>query len=210
MVFLIHFANVLYLFSYLVKDILWLRALTVVAGLVLLAYYFLLPTPLWAAVAWNVVFLAINLRQIRILVLERRPVHLRPDEMRLYQLAFRRLSPREFVRLLAVGRWGSFEAGQHIVRRGEPLRELSILASGRVRVEVDGRTAAELRPGCFVGEMSFVSGKDPNADVVTSEPTRTVTWGKDALRTLLSADTQLRAAVQQVIGEDLVAKLRPA
>jgi hypothetical protein len=70
MVVLIHIANVLYVISYLVKKTLWLRLLTVVAGSVLIAYYALLPVPLWAAIGWNVVFLAVNLRQIQVLLLE--------------------------------------------------------------------------------------------------------------------------------------------
>jgi CRP-like cAMP-binding protein len=210
MVYLTHIANVLYLFSYLVRDILWLRVLTVVASMVLLAYFFFLPAPLWAAIAWNVLFLGINARQIRLLLLERRPIQLSPDELLLHELAFRRLTPREFTKLLAAGRWGGVGAGECIVKRGEPLHDLTVLVSGRVRVEVDGKTAAELRPGCFVGEMSFISGSQPNADVVTMEPTRTVSWRDEALNSLLSANPELRAAVQQVIGEDLVAKLRPA
>ena len=71
---LIHVANVLYLFSYLVKDILWLRVLAVVAGLVLMAFYVLQPTPLLAAIAWNVLFTIINVYQVYLLILERRPV----------------------------------------------------------------------------------------------------------------------------------------
>jgi hypothetical protein len=210
MVVLIHIANVLYLFSYLVKDILWLRVLTVIAGLVLVAYDLSLPNPLWAAVAWNAVFFGINAWQIRVLLIERRPVQLRPDELLLYKLAFRRLTLREFKKLLDLGRWGDIGAGERIVRRGEPLETLMVLASGRVRVELDGRTTAELRPGCFVGEMSFVTGNKPTADVVASEPTRTVSWAQEALKNLLASNTELRAAVQQVIGEDLIAKLQPA
>lgn len=48
MVVFIHIANVIYLCSYLVKNILWLRVLTVVAGSVLLGYYLWMPTPVWA------------------------------------------------------------------------------------------------------------------------------------------------------------------
>src|SRR5262245_51875725 len=70
---LINAANVLYLASYVVRDILWLRALTMVAGLALVFYYALLPAPLVVAIAWNAVFLAINAWQIRLLLLERRP-----------------------------------------------------------------------------------------------------------------------------------------
>jgi hypothetical protein len=210
MVVFIHIANAIYLCSYLVKDILWLRVLTVVAGLVLLGYYLWMPAPVWAAMAWNVIFSVINLWQIRLLLLERRPVRLRPDELLLYQLAFRRLTERDFAKLLAIGDWKEVPAGGRLVQRGEALNQLIVLASGRVRVEANGKTLAELRPGCLVGEMSFVTGQAPNADVFAIEPTRTVSWRDEVLRKLLDTNIQLRAGMQQVIGEDLVAKLRPS
>jgi CRP-like cAMP-binding protein len=96
------------------------------------------------------------------------------------------------------------------VHRGEALRQLLVLASGRARVEIDGKTTAELRAGCLVGEMSFLTGKAPNADVVAMEPTRAVSWKDEALKKLLDRSAELRAAVQQVIGEDLIAKLQPS
>jgi hypothetical protein len=209
MVVLIHVANLLYLGSYLVKDILWLRVLTVTAGMVLLVYYAMFPMPLWAAVVWNVLFALINLHQIRTLLLERRPVTLRPDELLLYQLAFRRLTEREFAKLLAIGEWREVGVGERIVHRGQALHQLIVLVSGRVRVEVDDKPMAELRPGCLVGAMSFVTGQMPNADVVAMEPTRTVSWQDEVLRKLLETNVELRAAVQQVIGDDLIAKLQP-
>lgn len=72
---LVHVANVLYLVSYLVKDVLWLHVLTVVAGLVSMPYFGLRADPLWAPVAWNVVFVAINTYQIHLLWRERRLNH---------------------------------------------------------------------------------------------------------------------------------------
>jgi hypothetical protein len=210
MIVFIHIANALYLCSYLVRDILWLRVLSVFGGLFLLGYYLWMPSPVWAAITWNVLFAAINLWQIRLLLLERRPVMLRPDELLLYQLAFRRLTEREFAKLLAIGHWKEVPAGERLVQRGEAFDQLIVLASGRVRVEAGGKLLAELRAGCFVGEMSFVTGQTPNADVVAVEPTRTMSWRDEGLRKLLARNDQLRAAMQQVIGEDLIAKLRPA
>src|SRR5262245_20764116 len=101
----IHVANVLYLLSYSVKDMLWLRCLTVVAALCLLPYYYVQPVPLTAAIAWNLLFIGINLMQIVILLRERRPVTLTVDQQRLYQLAFRSVTPREFLKLLELARW---------------------------------------------------------------------------------------------------------
>ena len=210
MTYLIHVANVLYLLSYLVKDILWLRLLTVIGGLTLLAYFVVQPTPLWTAVAWNTLFFFINVWQIRLLLLERRPVHLRPEEQTLYQLTFRRLTLREFAKVLALGKWEDVAAGTRIVERGEELGRVMVVASGRVRVEVDGASLRELPAGCFIGEMSFLTDKRPTADVVAVEATRVVSFPRETLRALLSQNVELRAAVQSAIGEDLIAKLRPA
>jgi CRP-like cAMP-binding protein len=210
MVVFIHIANVLYLYAYLVKDILWLRVLTVAAGLVLLGFYAWMPMPIWAGIIWNILFTMINVRQIQQLLVERRPARLRPEEARLYEIAFRRLTERGFAKLLAIGQWREFAAGDHLVQHGEAIHELVVLASGRVRVMLDGKVRFELRAGCFVGEMSFVSGKVLDADVVAMEPTRTLSWQDRELRSLLDKDAELRAALSEAIGEDLVAKLRTA
>ncbi len=207
MVVLIHVANVLYVFSYLVKDILWLRLLTVVAGSVLLAYYALLPSPLWAAIGWNIIFLAINLRQIHVLLLERRPVRLSPEELRLHQLAFRSLTQREFAKLLRIAHWEDVAVDQRFVTKGQALDRIMVIAEGRARVEIAGAPAVELRPGCFVGEMSYLTGQTPNADVVAAEKTRLASWPQTELKAYLGRDAELRAIVQTAIGEDLIAKL---
>lgn len=60
---LIHSANVIYLASYAVKGIRTLRWLTIVGIVLLIPYY--LAYELWAAAAWNAVFLAINLVRLR-------------------------------------------------------------------------------------------------------------------------------------------------
>ena len=61
---LINLANVLYLLSYFVRDMLRLRVLTVVAGACLAIYFYLLPEPLMIAVYWNLAFIAINMVRI--------------------------------------------------------------------------------------------------------------------------------------------------
>ena len=43
--------NVIYLLSYSVRDILWLRILAVLGALLLLPYYYLQPEALWAPIS---------------------------------------------------------------------------------------------------------------------------------------------------------------
>jgi hypothetical protein len=61
---LINVANVLYLMSYFMRDMLRLRLLTVVAATCLTAYFYTLPEPLMVAVYWNLGFIGLNLVRI--------------------------------------------------------------------------------------------------------------------------------------------------
>ncbi len=207
---LIHIANVLFLCSYLVKDIFWLRLLSVAGGLVLLVFALLQPTPLWPSIAWNVLFAIINAYQLYVLFLERRPVTLAENELRLYKLVFRTLTPREFVKLLALGRWEEARATELLVERGQELDRVMVIVGGKTNVRVGEQTIAELGEGQFVGEMSFLTGQVPTADVVATESTRYVAWKKSELSKFLDANPALRGAIQLVIGTDLVGKLRAA
>ncbi len=58
---LIHAANVLYLLAFMVRDILWLRLLTVVAAACLIPYFYFQPEPLFTPIYWNLVFTALNI-----------------------------------------------------------------------------------------------------------------------------------------------------
>lgn len=205
---LIHVANVLYLFAYLVKDIFWLRALTVVAGFVLLTFYALQPMPVIAAIVWNVTFTIINLYQLVLLILERRPVVLAEREQRLYRLVFRSLTPREFVKLLSVGRWEEAPPNERLVEANRALDRFMVIFAGKTAVRAGDKEIAQLGDGQFVGEMSFLTNQAPTADVVALEPTRYVAWPKRDLSHFLESNPTLRLAMQLVIGTDLVGKLR--
>lgn len=70
---LVYIANLLYLASYFMQDILWLRALTITAAICLVGYFALRPEPLMTVVCWNLFFVGLNVLQIvRIVVARRR------------------------------------------------------------------------------------------------------------------------------------------
>jgi hypothetical protein len=203
---LIHVANVLFLLSYSVRDILALRLLTVVAIVSLLPYY--ADNELYPPIWWNSLFVAINLYQLYRLLLERRPVTLTLEQQRLYRLGFDRLSARDFLRLLQQARWESCASETVLVEQGGTLDRLTVLAVGAARVEVGGRIVSGLGPGQFVGEMSYISGEPACARVLASAGSRCVHWPRTDLERLLGDRPDLRAALQGIIGTDLASKLR--
>ena len=133
-----HLANILYVVSYLVTDILWLRALAVLGGLSSLTWTLTTPTPSATFIGWTLVYNTINIVQIARLWRERRPVRLAPDEQMLYAAAFRTLTPREFQRLLAAGRWQEASPKQVSIDEGASPGRVLVLASGRAAVTVHG------------------------------------------------------------------------
>ncbi|MBI4951876.1 MAG: cyclic nucleotide-binding domain-containing protein [Myxococcales bacterium] len=205
---LIHAANATLLVSFLVRDILKLRMLSVVAGGMFLSVCLLASPVGWASLAWNLVFALINGVQITRLLLERRPVHLRPEEHELHRLAFRALRPREMLRLLGATRFVDAAPGEVLVAAGRDPERLLVVLEGRLEVRVAGASVAALGPGQFVGEMAFLTRELPKADVVVVEPARLASLDAAGLRRSVAHDAELRAAVQGILGADLAGKLR--
>ena len=202
-----HLANVLYVESYLVTDIMWLRALAVLGGLSSLTWTLTTPTPSLTFIGWTLVYNTINMVQIGRLWHERRPLRLSTEEQALYAAAFRTLTPREFQRLLAAGTWQEAPAKEVLIEEGARPRRMLVLASGRAAVKVHGREVAALHPGQFAGEMSFLTGAPTTAAVEVVEPARFVSWATADLERFLVKHPPLRAALQIVLGRDLAAKL---
>jgi Popeye-like protein len=203
-----HLANVIYVFSYLVTDILWLRVLTVAGGFSYLTWTLTTPTPSLSLIGWTLVYNTINAVQIGRLFHERRPVRLDADEQGLYAATFRTLTPREFKRLLGTGQWRDAKPGEVLIAEGTHPGRVLVFATGRAVVKSGVRSVATLGPGQFAGEMSFLTGAPTSASVEVVEPVRFVSWPTAELERCLVKNPPLRSALQLVMGRDLATKLR--
>lgn len=203
-----HLAFALIALSFLVRDILWLRALSISASVASISYTYFAPgQPLWLIIGWNGVFIGLNLIQIAILFRERRGVTFTDEEKELYQTSFSRFAPVEFMRLIRVATWKNAEAGTVLMTAGEEAAEVMLIFSGRVSVEKNGQKLAELRSGDFVGEIGFVKRTPAAASVITIEPTRYVAWQKSALRSLLERNPSMAVVLNAELTEDMADKL---
>jgi hypothetical protein len=203
---LIHVSNILYLASYSVRNVLWLRVLTVVAICTMMPRYYYYQD--FSAIAWNGVFLVINLVQIALLILERRPVFLGEEEMHLYRTLFRSLKPREFTALLSIAEWKKAKPGDVLLEQNRPVEALMLISNGRGTVELDERYVADVTACQFVGEMGFLTEQCASARVVATSPTDYLAWPAAKLRAFLHATPMLHVKLQGILGADLVAKLR--
>ena len=200
---LIHAANILYLFAFMVRDILWLRILTVAAAFCLVPYFYFQPEPLMAPIFWNLAFTALNVFWIILLLLERRPVRLNEEEQRLCELVFRTMTPREMMKILKLASWCEAAAGTCFVKRGQMLNELIVIYSGKACVKVDDKAVAELEPGRFIGGISYVSEETAPVDVISLEPTRYVSWPKSTLQQFMNSNPEVHSALKTTLAIDL-------
>lgn len=205
--YLIHTANVLYIFSYLVRDILWLRVLIVIAIGFVIPFYYFQPVPLMAPVYWNLVFMTINIVQIVILLVERRPIKLSGREEKLYKQVFRRLTPREVNKLFSLATWQTAKAGESLVKQDSVLDSLMLINTGCASVHVNENEVARIGEGHFMGEMSYITGEKTSASVVAEEDMEYVYWGTDSLAPFLEKNPDLKTAFNAIIGVDLAGKL---
>ncbi|MGI8917766.1 MAG: cyclic nucleotide-binding domain-containing protein [Pyrinomonadaceae bacterium] len=208
--FATHLASVLTLLAYLVKDILWLRALTILACIAGIIFnYFVASTPLWAVINWNLIFIAINVVQIVLILRERRGVNFTEEERELYQTLFKNFAPFEFMKLLRVGEWKDAKKGQVLAVEKQRLDNILLIYNGLLAVEAAGQQIAQLTDGNLIGEMSFVKEGVASATVRVIRPTRYISWPKAELRHLLKRNPNMRYSMEQVFTGDLVRKLTP-
>ena len=207
---LLHIANILYLFSYSVKDIMLLRVLTVVAATCLLPYFFFQPEPMIAAIAWNVLFTVMNVYRIVLLYLERRPVYFDEREQELYKAAFPSLSPHQFAKLLKIAAWKESKVKDLIFDRGAVLDQFIALREGCVDIRSNGRVVEQRNPGDFIGETCLLTEAPIKASVVVNEDAHYAAWPRGELKALLDEDPNLHASLQRIISQTLIRKLEAA
>jgi hypothetical protein len=202
---LLHVANVIYLASYSVRDMLWLRILTVIA-MVCLGWYYL-EMALFTPLGWQAVFLSINLVQIWLLVYERRPVKLTDLERKLHEGPLRTFTPLQLKRFTDAAEWATLPSGRQLVAENSRLESLILMLSGRAVVRADGRDIATIEEGHFAGEMSFLTGGNTTAAVIADGVVKVAIWRREYIDELAARDRDLAMALQAALGINLVEKV---
>ena len=200
-----HLAFGLIAFSFLVKDILWLRVVSILASLFSVLYNFYIPAePMWLAINWNIVFVLVNLYHIAVIIYEKRPIKMAPKDKELYETLFRDLSPVEYLKISKVAEWKVFKSGETIIRQEHLVPDLILIYNGTVDVAVDGKKVAELKDGQFVGEMSFLTEKSATATCIVKHDAECLVWKQQEFKDLLKRNPSLYYTIQSLLSNQLV------
>lgn len=203
-----HIASILTMVAYLLRDILWLRFLTILSCFAGIVFNYVVPaTPLWTVIWWNVLFAIINVVQIGIIIRERTGIDFTEEEKELHETLFKNFAPFEFMKLMRIAHWRQVAPGDIVTVEGQTLDEVMMIYNGRLSVERGGKAFAELLDGNFIGEVSFISGGAATATVRAVEPTRYLAWSKKEIDGLLNRNPTMRLAMQALLSSDLSRKL---
>lgn len=205
--YLAHASNLMMLVSYSVKDILWLRWFAVAASIAIIPYYLLQSTTLWPPVVWACVFTAINLYQIVLLYLQRRPVKLNAEEQTLYDLSFSPLNLREFVDLVSLGTWHSADHDEQIIAEGAPASVIAIAISGDVTIAHSKQVIGTIEPGLVVGTALALTGNPSPVAAIAQPGARFIQWNATELRTFVDKRPELRTALSSLVNAELARKV---
>ena len=200
-----HLAFGLIAFSFLVKDILWLRIVSIVASLFSVFYNWVIPIePMWIPIGWNFVFVALNLYHIAILIYEKRPVHMDDKNEELYETLFSELTPVEYLKISKVAEWKNFKAKETLIEQGMPVKDLHLIYNGTVDVVVGKKKVAQLKDGQFIGEMSFLTEKPATATCVIKHDSKILIWKQREFKELLKRNPSLYYSIQSLLSTQLV------
>jgi hypothetical protein len=104
---------------------------------------------------WGGVWLVINGARISWLLYERYPITLTEEEEVAFGPFRGHLKPRIFKRLVDAGSWRTIEKGTILKEEGCPSKEMLLVLSGKVVLQIEGSPVATVRPGRFVGLPSL-------------------------------------------------------
>ena len=98
----------------------------------------------------------------------------------------------------------------YIVREGKHISQLYFILIGSVDVVKDGTNIARLSKGSFIAEMSFLTGEKATADIFAQNTVKYISWNQDKLKSLELLNPELLIKIQNILGKDLVTKIKVA
>ncbi len=200
-----HLAFGLIAFSFIVKDILYLRLVSIVASLFSVFYNWVIPVePMWIPIGWNFVFVLLNLYHIAVLMYEKRPVKMNDKNAELYETLFKDMTPVEYLKVSKVAEWKTFKTGEVIIQQGMPVKDLHLIYNGTIDVVVKDKKVADLKDGQFVGEMSFLTEKPATATCVVRHDAELLVWRQREFKELLKRNPSLYYSIQSLLSAQLV------
>lgn len=116
---------------------------------------------------------------------------------------FSGINPRQITTIADLTTEIDFEPGQYIVRQGQVGTGFYLIASGRAKVVMDGKTLAHLGPGEFFGELSLLDHQPRMAHVIAEERTTCLALASWDFTRLLEKTPKLTVSILREVAKRL-------
>ena len=200
---LIHLANILILLSFLVKEIMYLRLLSIFGGFAFIGYFSLnFDSVQWSGILWNSLFILINLYQVIQLIIERRPIKFNERELQMKKIAFPDISDREWLDLLNIGEWKTIAKSNYTSSIFTDT--IVILSDGNLKCSHINRTSTNLSVGSLIGGICYLTGETVYEDISCSSDIEMLAWNISDFRVYVQSKPQVSASFQKLIGQEIV------
>jgi len=104
-------------------------------------------------------------------------------------------------RILSELTWLDVPAGETVIREGDAGDRFYVLAEGRVRVSVRGKTLSERSPGDYFGEIALLRNVPRTATITALTPLRLIAIERERFLEAVTRHPQSRASVEAVAAE---------
>ena len=198
----LHLANVLILCSFLVKDILFLRLLSIVAGAFFCLYFW--KEDMIDPVIWNVLFSLVNIFQVGRLWFQRRKIPLNSEEQFLRDQFFPNLHAKEIKSLFQCGQTGHISQGADVVHT----TGLTVSLQGQLHLQHQHQDLL-LRPGQFIGVRTYLTQQQSEQRGQAHTDVDYLQWNATDLQGWTSVSADRHNLLLSALSKDLISKIPP-
>ena len=202
----VHVGAVLYLICFTFRNQLYLRIFAILGEVCYTTYFFAAADkPLWGAIFWSSMNMAINLFMIALIFRDTRQSFFNDDELNLFR-NLPGLSPGQFRKLMKIGKWTRTAKRDLLTEEGKALDRLHYVLDGKVNINKSGREI-KIKPTVFIGELAFLRQKPATATVHVEAESLYVTWAHDDLHRAMNQNEELRTAFALLLNNDMAEKM---
>ena len=194
--------------SFLMHDMSRLGLIAIVSSVFGIFYnYNVTESPLWLVIFWLSTFLTINLSMLVAEHIRNKSAKFNKNEQELFETLFPELSAFEFLQLLNAGSWKTIRSRERFISAQKENFKLALIWRGQAKVLKGKKVVANLKRGTLIGEISFLTGEKPTADVLLERGSLILAWDHEKLRRWLSKNSDAASIFQRLITSDLAAKI---
>ncbi|MEM6666917.1 MAG: cyclic nucleotide-binding domain-containing protein [Pseudomonadota bacterium] len=99
------------------------------------------------------------------------------------------------------------EPGTQLTQQGQPIAHLIYLLDGEATVFSGGIEVATIKPGNYIGDVTYLLGEPATATVVLATPARYLSFEVETLREFLGRNATTRRMLEESAAENLRKKL---